>query len=131
MIKRITALLLAAVLMKGCTEIEESVLEENTAIAEEEIVEQVEENNEATSTDEEKAEETSEVGKEESEPEVVEEIEIAAEIILQDDSERLMELGRYYSDEAKVPGVEHDELDEGHVIADSLGGYRTLFEQNL
>lgn len=74
---------------------------------------------------------TSEVEKEESETEVVEEIEIAAEIILQDDSERLMESGRYYSDEAKVPGVEHDELDEWHVVGDSLSGYRTLFEQNL
>lgn len=54
MIKRITALLLAAVLMTGCTEIEESVLEENTAVAEEEVVEQVEENNEDTSANEEK-----------------------------------------------------------------------------
>lgn len=175
MIKRITALLLAAVLMTGCTEIEESVSEENTAVAEEEVVEQVEENNEDTSANEEKAEETSEVDKEESEPEVVEEVEpvfdgytllvidggdtsgkrqpnvivdigygdreywaftnehgqlvrvIAAEIILQDDNEPLMESGRYYSDEAKVPGVEHDQLDEGHVIADSLGGVSNAY----
>ncbi|RED51640.1 DNA/RNA non-specific endonuclease [Cohnella lupini] len=48
---------------------------------------------------------------------------IADEIILQDDSkESLSSSGRYCSDEAKVPGVESDVLDEGHVIADSLGG---------
>lgn len=175
MIKRITALMLAAVLMTGCTEIEESVLEENTAVAEEEVVEQVEENNEDTSANEEKAEETNEVEKEESEPEVVEEVDtvfegytllavdggdtsgirqpnvvvdigfgdreywaftneygqlvrvVAAEIILQDDSEPMMSSGRYYSDEAKVPGVEHDQLDEGHVIADSLGGVSNAY----
>lgn len=175
MIKRITILWFAAVLMTGCTGIEESVLEENTAVAEEEVVEQIEENNEDTSANEEYAEETSEVEKEESEPEVVEEVDtvfegytllevdggdtsgirqpnvvvdigfgdreywaftnehgqlvrvIAAEIILQDDSEPLMESGRYYSDEAKVPGVEHDQLDEGHVIADSLGGVSNAY----
>lgn len=48
MIKRITALLFAVTLMTGCTEIEENVLEENTSVAEEEVVEQVEENNEDT-----------------------------------------------------------------------------------
>lgn len=175
MIKRITALLFAAILMTGCTEIEESVLEENTAVAEEVVVEQVEENNEDTSANEEKVEETSEVEKEESEPVVVEEVEpvfegytllvidggdtsgirqpnvvvdigfgdreywaftnehgqlvrvVAAEIILQDDSEPMMSSGRYYSDEAKVPGVEHDQLDEGHVIADSLGGVSNAY----
>lgn len=175
MIKRITALLLAAVLMIGCTEIEESVLEENIAVAEEEVAEQVQENNEDTSANEEKAEETNELEKEESESEIVEEVEpvfegytllvidggdtsgirqpnvvvdigfgdreywaftneygqlvrvIAAEIILQDDSEPVMESGRYYSDEAKVPGVEHDQLDEGHVIADSLGGVSNAY----
>ncbi|MGD6803438.1 DNA/RNA non-specific endonuclease [Rossellomorea vietnamensis] len=48
---------------------------------------------------------------------------IADEIILQDDrNEPVLSSGRYYSDEAKVPGVESDVLDEGHVIADSLGG---------
>ncbi|QTC41492.1 DNA/RNA non-specific endonuclease [Bacillus sp. V3] len=48
---------------------------------------------------------------------------IADEIILQDDStETVTSSGRYYSDEAKVPGVESDVLDEGHIIADSLGG---------
>jgi len=57
---------------------------------------------------------------------------IAAEIILQDDKiEAVLSSGRYYADEAKVPGVESAVLDEGHVIADALGGYRTLFEQNL
>lgn len=48
---------------------------------------------------------------------------IADEIIIQDDqNEPVLSSGRYYSDEAKVPGVESDILDEGHVIADSLGG---------
>lgn len=52
---------------------------------------------------------------------------IAEEIILQDDSEVPMESGRYYPDEAKVPGVEHEDLDEGHVIADSLGGVSNAY----
>jgi len=57
---------------------------------------------------------------------------IAKKIVLQDDAtEYVTRDGRYYSDEAKVPGVERADLDEGHIIADSLGGYRTLFEQNL
>lgn len=48
---------------------------------------------------------------------------IADEIILQDDNkEPVTSSGRYCSDEAKVPGVESATLDEGHVIADSLGG---------
>lgn len=55
---------------------------------------------------------------------------IAEEINLQDDStEPVLSSGRYYSDEAKVPGVESDFLDEGHIIADSLGGYRTLLNK--
>ncbi|MFA1643592.1 hypothetical protein AB5N96_12075 [Chryseomicrobium imtechense] len=54
MIKRITVFLFAIVLMIGCTEVEESVLEESTAVAEEEVVNQVEENNEDTSANEEK-----------------------------------------------------------------------------
>ena len=42
---------------------------------------------------------------------------IAKEIILQDDSrEPVNSSGRYYPDEAKVPGVESKNLDEGHVI---------------
>ncbi|QVY61176.1 DNA/RNA non-specific endonuclease [Cytobacillus gottheilii] len=53
---------------------------------------------------------------------------IADEIILQDDSkEPILSTGRYYSDEAKVPGVESDVLDEGHVIADSLGGVSNAY----
>lgn len=53
---------------------------------------------------------------------------VAAEIILQDDSsEPVNGNGRYYDDEAKVPGVESDILDEGHVIADSLGGVSNAY----
>jgi hypothetical protein len=53
---------------------------------------------------------------------------IADEIILQDDStEPVSSSGRYYSDEAKVPGVESDVLDEGHIIADSLGGVSNAY----
>ena len=53
---------------------------------------------------------------------------IAKEIILQDDSkEPVNSSGRYYSDEAKVPGVESKNLDEGHVIADSLGGVSNAY----
>ncbi|MFA1643430.1 hypothetical protein AB5N96_11240 [Chryseomicrobium imtechense] len=169
-------MLFVAILMTRMYKIEENVLEENTVVAEEEVVEQVEVNNEVVSTDEEKAEETSEVDKEESESEVVEEVDtvfegytllkvdrgdtsgirqpnvvvdigfgdrehwaftnengqlvrvVAAEIILPDDSEPMMSSGRYYSDEAKVPGVEHDQLDEVHVIADSLGGVSNTYD---
>ncbi|MGP4079766.1 DNA/RNA non-specific endonuclease, partial [Pseudalkalibacillus sp. R45] len=53
---------------------------------------------------------------------------IADEIILQDDStEPVSSSGRYYSDEAKVPGVESAILDEGHIIADSLGGVSNAY----
>jgi len=53
---------------------------------------------------------------------------IADEIILQDDrNEPVTSSGRYYSDEAKVPGVERDNLDEGHIIADSLGGVSNAY----
>ena len=53
---------------------------------------------------------------------------VAEEIILQDDSnEPVLSSGRYYSDEAKVPGVESDVLDEGHIIADSLGGVSNAY----
>lgn len=53
---------------------------------------------------------------------------IAKEIILQDDStEPVTSSGRYYQDEAKVPGVESRTLDEGHVIADSLGGVSNAY----
>ncbi len=53
---------------------------------------------------------------------------IAKEINLQDDSkEPVLSNGRYYTDEAKVPGVESKFLDEGHVIADSLGGVSNAY----
>lgn len=53
---------------------------------------------------------------------------VAKEIILQDDStEPVTSSGRYYSDEAKVPGVESKDLDEGHIIADSLGGVSNAY----
>lgn len=53
---------------------------------------------------------------------------ISDEIILQDDSkETVLSSGRYYADEAKVPGVESDVLDEGHIIADSLGGVSNAY----
>ena len=53
---------------------------------------------------------------------------VAAEIILQDDaSEPINSEGRYYDDEAKVPGTENSNLDEGHVIADSLGGVANAY----
>ena len=53
---------------------------------------------------------------------------IAEEITLQDDdNEPVLESGRYYHDEAKVPGVESSILDEGHIIADSLGGVSNAY----
>ncbi|WP_214824027.1 DNA/RNA non-specific endonuclease [Exiguobacterium sp. s28] len=53
---------------------------------------------------------------------------VAEELILQDDdTEDVTSDGRYYHDEAKVPGVEHSNLDEGHVIADSLGGVSNAY----
>ncbi|RUL48817.1 DNA/RNA non-specific endonuclease [Lysinibacillus antri] len=53
---------------------------------------------------------------------------IADKIILQDDrNEPVLSSGRYYADEAKVPGVESAVLDEGHIIADSLGGVSNAY----
>lgn len=53
---------------------------------------------------------------------------IAKEVILQNESvEPLKASGRYYHDEAKVPGVESSVLDEGHVLADSLGGVANAY----
>ncbi|MGL4624515.1 MAG: DNA/RNA non-specific endonuclease [Culicoidibacterales bacterium] len=46
----------------------------------------------------------------------------ANEITLQTDDELAAGKKRYCNDEAKVPGTEAKNLDEGHVIADSLGG---------
>ena len=52
----------------------------------------------------------------------------ADKIVLQDDkTEDVNSNGRYYDDEAKVPGVEDDDLDEGHIIADSLGGVSNAY----
>ncbi len=52
----------------------------------------------------------------------------AAEIVLQnEDTEPVLSTGRYYADEAKVPGTESPVLDEGHVIADSLGGVSNAY----
>jgi len=53
---------------------------------------------------------------------------VAKEIIPQNDSvEPVNSDGRYYDDEAKVPGTELSEYDEGHVIADSLGGVSNAY----
>jgi len=53
---------------------------------------------------------------------------VADEIVLQDENvEDVLHSGRYFPDEAKVPGTEHPELDEGHVIADSLGGVSNAY----
>ncbi len=53
---------------------------------------------------------------------------IADKIILQDDScEPVNSDGRYYDDEASVPGTEREDLDQGHVIADSLGGVSNAY----
>lgn len=52
----------------------------------------------------------------------------AKQIILQDDSkEPVTADGRYYKDEANVPGTEREDLDQGHVIADSLGGVSNAY----
>ena len=53
---------------------------------------------------------------------------VAAEIILQDDAtEPVNSNGRYYDDEANVSGTENSYLDQGHVIADSLGGVSNAY----
>lgn len=53
---------------------------------------------------------------------------VANEIVVQDDStEPVNSNGRYYGDEAKVPGTEDENLDEGHIIADSLGGVANAY----
>ncbi len=52
----------------------------------------------------------------------------AKKIILQNaKTEPVLENGRYYKDEAKVPGTERSDLDQGHVIADSLGGVSNAY----
>lgn len=56
---------------------------------------------------------------------------IDKEIILQNDSiEPVTSSGRYYLDEAKVLGIGSSSLDEGHVIADSLGGVSNAYNIN-
>lgn len=53
---------------------------------------------------------------------------IADKITLQDqNTEQVTSQGRYYSDEANVPGTERSDLDKGHVIADSLGGVSNAY----
>lgn len=53
---------------------------------------------------------------------------VANEIVVQDDSsEPVNSNGRYYGDEAKVPGTKDSNLDEGHIIADSLGGVANAY----
>lgn len=52
----------------------------------------------------------------------------AEQIIIQDDhNEPVNKNGRYYDDEANVPGTERVDLDQGHVIADSLGGVSNAY----
>lgn len=53
---------------------------------------------------------------------------IADKITLQDDKkESVNSNGRYYNDEANVPGTEREDMDQGHVIADSLGGVSNAY----
>ncbi len=53
---------------------------------------------------------------------------VAKEIIPQNDKkENVLSTGRYYPDEAKVKGTESKIYDEGHVIADSLGGVANAY----
>lgn len=53
---------------------------------------------------------------------------VADKITLQDESkEKVTSKGRYFRDEAKIPGTERGDLDEGHVIADSLGGVSNAY----
>ncbi|WP_026695276.1 DNA/RNA non-specific endonuclease [Peribacillus kribbensis] len=52
----------------------------------------------------------------------------AKNIILQNpNTDHVLSSGRYYSDEANVPGTESPALDKGHVIADSLGGVSNAY----
>lgn len=56
-------------------------------------------------------------------------VEVVADVILvqDDETEPVNSNGRYYSDEANVPGTERKDLDQGHVIADSLGGVSNAY----
>ncbi|WP_373605051.1 DNA/RNA non-specific endonuclease [Bacillus sp. AFS002410] len=52
----------------------------------------------------------------------------AKKITLQNsNTDHVLSSGRYYSDEANVPGTESPILDKGHVIADSLGGVSNAY----
>lgn len=52
---------------------------------------------------------------------------VADNVVLQDEKNEKVVNGRYCKDEAKVPGTERPDLDEGHVIADSLGGVSNAY----
>ena len=56
-------------------------------------------------------------------------VKVIADVIIPQDAnkEPVTSDGRYYPDEAKVPGTESSDLDEGHVIADSLGGVANAY----
>ncbi|MFZ7945977.1 DNA/RNA non-specific endonuclease [Neobacillus sp. 19] len=156
-------LLLTAILIVGCTNIEDVSNTDGKADSQEVITKNSEK--EKTSTEKQVVEETSTESKDQlfkgyklieidggdlsghREPNVVVDIGfgdreywsftnehgqvvrvIAEEIVLQDDrSEPVTSSGRYYEDEAKVPGVERADLDEGHIIADSLGGVSNAY----
>ena len=52
----------------------------------------------------------------------------AKKITLQNpNTDHVLSSGRYYSNEANVPGTESQTLDKGHVIADSLGGVSNAY----
>ncbi|MEE6450067.1 DNA/RNA non-specific endonuclease [Gottfriedia acidiceleris] len=52
----------------------------------------------------------------------------AKKITLQNSkTDHVLSSGRYYTDEANVPGTESPTLDKGHVIADSLGGVSNAY----
>ncbi|WP_286163860.1 DNA/RNA non-specific endonuclease [Bacillus sp. AFS088145] len=52
----------------------------------------------------------------------------AKKITLQNsNTDHVLSSGRYYADEANVPGTESPILDKGHVIADSLGGVSNAY----
>lgn len=51
----------------------------------------------------------------------------ASKITLQDDKKETVINGRYYKEEANVAGTERTDLDQGHVIADSLGGVSNAY----
>ena len=54
-------------------------------------------------------------------------VEVYAQEIIPQLKEEENSKGRYCKDEAKVPGTENKNFDEGHVIADSLGGVSNAY----